>query len=1312
MMKKLVKRPIAAITVLVVLVASCGTAMFAMPRQDKYDANKELLESLLKNRQWVIDTLVNGNTSNNPYIKNADIAKGKDSIFLERELLDNYQKSKLFMGLVAIMEVYQNPKEYLAQLTETELNILADEFGTSELDDLAELIDEWVKNIDELRYESILNDVLLSDYTSSYGETLFETDLKLETLRQRAEVYNKLSNYQTALSTHLNLSNKDSAIILYDPTNFTEADYEITTEDYVNNMLGAYDENLKTYLDQSINLPGLEGKSALKGKILSTSALAMSLACEYAVGNDENPTALRDMFRDYLCDDLIVSLNALGRTLDLESYSVNQAIMLEALINQKNTTVDTMQRLSERTTDKNMAKMLTHYADLCEEQGNQNVLSYNNVVNYMKDKNTVANLIAGLAKKGVSSFLEEPFNYKGCSSYVLSNTIAGGLVRIAAIVSLGVWLGDQLTGIKETSKCIYLCKTLDRVIQSMVNLFFEDSFRYIDKSSEENAKKVINDLEFLKKLRLFGEKTAFNSCKAQLNSWIGSLLSNDTSLEVYENQYQANIDLLLGCDLSPIGEKCMNISSGDCLSIIYDDFEGPHTILGTCEKNGKSIYYPEIDYKILGGVTIDNGTLELNDLSDQSLYIPNITCTGNSVIEVYSDNVAIGSITNTGTLSILVEHQGTPLEVTERLTNTGTVNIIGKKDNTEALNAYMVENSSNLNIVDTKLCVKGNMVNDGGINGTLELCGDGSQPYENGYFQYGQQCLTGEGTINNLILNNETSKGIKVKGRQNITESFSNPNTKLLSEKNVVVIDNCKIVDNYSYSGVTLNNYVADEKLVLKGCAYIEKNVDLKNGADLDGGLCLTNECSKLNLNNVTNVRGDLRYNQGVIEGSGWLKLHGDLYSIAQNPSFSKLDFVGKSAQQVKISSPITIETLNNTNSSKSGVTFNNSIYVTQKLMSGNSASYSNGENIILTETAEINGGEVNGSLSAKNWVCEKDAAITGTLYTDGDIKLNQGVSLQIKNFKQESGNLAIEEGGKLICKNDYINKGTLQNAGKVSVAGDSQLNGAHTGGEYTFRGDVSGTSEFTPDRLEFNSKTTQSFSNSANTTVKVLKISNDSNGGFNVGSVIAVKEQFDNNCKNLINGKNIQLMTGASYLIDSDSKGDVTIAGDIKLDGKSPWKVNGNLALNPGAVLDIPDGKVLVVQKGLISSSATINVAQGGKLQVNDYLKSSSDSINVDGNMIVKGDAVITSGNVGGTGLFSWKGDLRVSSGTWNMPNMEFDGKLPQRISGSTISVHDLTLNNPSKTGMNLQAVIYCYGEYIKNTTNVDHEDNLIEKK
>ena len=151
-------------------------------------------------------------------------------------------------------------------------------------------------------------------------------------------------------------------------------------------------------------------------------------------------------------------------------------------------------------------------------------------------------------------------------------------------------------------------------------------------------------------------------------------------------------------------------------------------------------------------------------------------------------------------------------------------------------------------------------------------------------------------------------------------------------------------------------------------------------------------------------------------------------------------------------------------------------------------------------------------------------------------------------------------------------------------------------------------------------------------------------------------------------------------------------------------------MKVKSGAVITVEQGAVLEIKRMAVSASSTFNVEDGGTLIINDYLDSSADTFNVNGKMKIKGDAKMSQSVVNADGEIVFLGDLNVSAGTWNNPNISLCGKLPQTVSGSQINVGNLTLDNPSKKGITFNSKVNYYGLLSKNAT-VINESNLTNK-
>ena len=220
------KKVLSIMLSIIILFGSSYCWLYSYAKNSLMNYNKNLLESILSDRYWLIETLVDGNLNNNIYA-----ATNGQTGFMLNEVLENYQKDEAFKFLVDAMERYSNGDEYVSGLTDSILSTLMELFGLSEIDEVGSNVDSLVKSVDELKYESIIKDVLVNDYTSSWGETYNEQNMQYEIMKQSAEICNNISNFSSSAADIIGLSSSglQGSVITYDPFNENEADYKVTT---------------------------------------------------------------------------------------------------------------------------------------------------------------------------------------------------------------------------------------------------------------------------------------------------------------------------------------------------------------------------------------------------------------------------------------------------------------------------------------------------------------------------------------------------------------------------------------------------------------------------------------------------------------------------------------------------------------------------------------------------------------------------------------------------------------------------------------------------------------------------------------------------------------------------------------------------------------------------------------------------------------------------------------------------------------------------------------------------------------------------
>ena len=100
----------------------------------------------------------------------------------------------------------------------------------------------------------------------------------------------------------------------------------------------------------------------------------------------------------------------------------------------------------------------------------------------------------------------------------------------------------------------------------------------------------MTDLDFIKALRLYGEKAAYGSMSAQMESLIGEVLGGGMTKEYLDRRYQSMVDAFLGCTFNPVSNHKLVLSSGDVLNIMNNDDAKKTPCAQIKKSNGKTLY--------------------------------------------------------------------------------------------------------------------------------------------------------------------------------------------------------------------------------------------------------------------------------------------------------------------------------------------------------------------------------------------------------------------------------------------------------------------------------------------------------------------------------------------------------------------------------------------------------------------------------------------------------------------------------------------------------------------------------------------------
>ena len=1260
---------ITALLLMTVIVAACvlstlnSTANAATP-------GKALLEAMLSGeRYWVIETLVNDNYTNNPQAK-VNYLNRYDSMM--KEALDGYYNAEdtaygaIYKGMVDVLEKKVNADLYVQSFFDSvaELwneNILAI-FGSG--DSFKNAADDLSGSLDELQYESILKAALVADYTSSLGVTLGETESSYANVKQLQKALDSVKGW----ISYLRSQNKFAV----DSTEYQ------SIETYINDCLIPYSDAVNGYLTSVSNMASKPNEFAQK--YLTDIASFMVVMCEYEMhkGDDWlNYSFSADMAQHFADIGFMDVLKSAGKTLELGSMAIDNYIYLNMIQSQKETLTGPMYRISAATSDGDLAKVMTRFADLACKEADQKMIAYETIRDYLRQNN-----VAGeYASDAVKSMAKKLFNIS--DEALLIKTLA----KIATIIEIATWGAEKAINVETTAKLTYELKYLDRIIDETVDQYYRDLAVYNGNKTEENAGKVLDDLLLLQRFRLRGETISYNMTSGQFDSWLGKLFTTESDIENYKNRYQKHIDVLIAAAVMPVSSNLITVGSGEELSLYYDYDNGWY---GNYRRSsGETVTFGDAVSVMSNGVTLDGGTLNIYNTSGGSFSLPFISNTGNSTINISGGDFYLYELKNGYNLNV-------------NLKNNSVLNVNGLLYTYNSLvfsGAYPVEvNNAELSgdVTGAMLKIRGDCIMSSNAEITsIDFCGTETQTVNGG-----------GGNVGSLQITNSNLAGIKVEAPFNVRYSVYNHYANVNRGRNIRLLSTGYISGNYINNDITLDNVTLNNDILFGGSVYTRGNLTA-NGAVTINGSYVKTETGNTTYHtfadpNLT-VKGDVNLNNMSLSGVENFIIGGDLeikyfstdrkvnISVAGDVRGNYIDLNaaltlnGNTAQKIK---DITLAELI-VNNTKGGVTPVGNIYIKNGVENPSGKIY-DGEKITLLAGATLSGDIWRGSLTVNDWTRETPCEITENLQTLAYSSVTGEIDIGGNLYAREGINLT---SAKLNISQNMFSNSTLT-ADKetvISVGNDFRTITADCAGEITVEGDVDcGSGWGNISVLRVNGKLKQAVA--AILIVDDFIIENTSSEGINLKGQIDVNGTFYKNDVDIYGDGRVvtSRIVGAAGKMSALSLKDAVIEEDLTIDC-------GVTILN---TLTVNKGTFTV--KGAVSSNGVgYTVNEGAAFDIKGNATISYGALNLEGDLKVARDMYLSAYTIGnGTVYFS--GDLNSAS-VINVGKLVFNGKTVQQIySGSEITVNDLVLENASKQGVTLNATVNVNGMFHKNGVNV----------
>ena len=1269
------KRLISLCVCLCILTSIC-TGYFATTSASattENNVNKNLLEAMLNNRLWVIDTLINDDYSTNPHAMVNDMANEKSMMATVLSQYGNKNDpnySAAYKAVVDALYAWHHAGDYAKDVADYATEWTADIFeffGGS--DSAVSALRRCADSSKTMQYDNILQEVLKADYTSSSGQTLKGSNSQLVQLRKIQDGVGMLKSFASASK---NLSGLDDGMAH-------------TAASYADTVLFPAADAYQDVMNNVAKLTGSDMGENEQALLDLTTALGTVAVYDSIVVSENNSGGAITIAPAYLLDEdtkKIIDINA--DAAKFADITIDSFMYVASIQTQKESVAGVLDRTSEHLANAQTRDLLGRYSDLIKDAADGKTSNYDLILTSIRN----SGYIEKYAESKISDALKKLRNrFIPCYD---QSIIPGAIASATGVVGTATYLADAVTGLEDTSTKTVELKNLNQLIAFFKATFERDLANYKSNPTDENAAKVLDDLDFIQRLRLRGETIAYKMSANQLSKPLGKLLSggsDETLKDFYAYDYQRHIDAILGASIVPYTTDSITVGNGQTLSVYYDPNYGG--LYAKYDKGSGNLFnsygIAELNYRTANGINVSNGGKVLTMSDNASSYMPYIINNGGSVL--LAGNMKLSELTqNSGTTQL----GANTYQIDNLYLSGGSVQTAnGGTINTENLNIsgtvtanLPITCTNNMNLSGTLtgniVYLKGNSSGSGTLN-NLVVSGNGTQNLS--------------GTINatNLIYRNTGT--VNQAGTINVSGSVQNASSRVTNGQNTILKSTGEIIGSHYNSSITVDGVTISEAKTINGMLKTKNTVNLGD-VNINGSLNQTN--GTLNLNGHVNVLSDSYFGGTVIQGDYDYFAKGDI--SGSKITLGNLNMCGNVAQT--ISNAITTNNFYNNNTN--GLNINAKVTVNGKVKSVKSPV--NGQNITLQETASFENAPYYGDVTVKGLVGSFPSYIYGNVYLQSDI--TQSSNTCINNLIFTKGTLELQN-------SDMTIKGILNNSSEDTHISLDETSTLIIKGDATIKGNINGTGSIVSYGDITNSGTIDVYNLiiTANMPIaisgKAITTSNLKTAGksrISLSCQINVLKEYTENNSNIDSSK-VVFSQGNILTEDLVYDTPLNITGDLIIDGFT-LKANKGLNVKTGNIILTNGAELIVNGKASITgtSSQRISVDESSSIYFDNVaIIDTLNSIDINGILNCMGDMSLKSTTLSGDGTISLRGDLYCSSVKINQPNsFKIIGKTPQTISVSGANFKNLYILNPSRGGVSFSSSVNCYGEYNKNDSNV----------
>ncbi len=1269
---------------------------------------QDMLNAVLNGeRSWVTDTLVNDNRATNPIAILNGRQGGKS---LAKDALDRYRGidaesqtyQAIYRGMVSVMDKVYNADEYVGTLIDAAGKIVAwaaNLFSSSQ--EIALMLDDLTASRDELHYDSLLKGMFTKSYTASDGTTLQELEGSLGTV-QAVKNYLKIGKSLNSLakswmSSYNDPEDPDASYGYYLDGELLHYNGRLRafSAEYIEDFAIPLEENAESFLNSIGKVAGKsrtifnttpEASARIAANLAMIAQLSI-IAPQSELNGFSYREYINELLLDYEAKDL---LSISGFFLNYSYTAADTYIYLNSIQQQKEWIAGPLYQIAGTTDDMSIRDSVRNFDNLLREEYDKSLLSWDTIQRYLRENQVVSKKLS----KAVKSYLAKSLHLT--RDYALGATLAD----LVAVVSISSWAADQVVGLKETCKKTYELLYWERFKELSLQVYRDNLEDYQNSPSEETAETVIQDLLFLQKVQLYGEKIAFDLVTAPNDSWLGSLYDCTEIQENWEKEYQYRVDELMAASvLPPI--TGITVKSGSTMIVRYREDIGYYAVID-------GVDYIDLPVRLSGGLTL-NGTLIVDNPLSTALGIGFISAGNGAVIQLKNGDLCIGELEQEpGSIRISLGNNST-IRVTENLTLYTAACSGGAPGSIVTKNAELHGNAQ------MTIQVSGDVTGVGGGAETIIMTGEKGRI---------------DGTLNVGTLRLQGSAA-EITGKISVTDTLYGPAVSLTGARNIEFSGDT--IETGIWNGDLTVRNAALNGVRIKGSLFDKGGTTYNSTVTVDKALSCTGE-SMMGSGDTLQVYGSAWFSK-PIAGAGKLRLWGDL-STADNLTLpQEITLCGKVSQGV--SGVFAVDTIHFANTGSVGITVRDTVTVT-RLLDNPVGKVTAETPIFLGDTALV-AEDFRGTISVLNWTPKNGAVVSGdliirdggtvtgerltvggTLTAEGTAILD-GCAVQVGGLRSNTA-LTLENGAVLTANGPAELRGTLSSLTELTVNGDLFVARFSTDGALRVRGDVTVQENAALGTLTLDGTFVQEIAG-ADFTVENLNILNSSGRPLRLGQTITVTGCYSNPACEIRGGKiKGGLETTESVTADKTLSGDLILVSPLtvtgctltvngRLSAKSITLVNSTLVVNGSLSADglTLEGSILTVDGDITLSGGACLLDGVSLVRTEGTLYSPRGTIVSEGSLEVRGDLILEDTTLtGGTVILG--GDL-YGNASLQPGSLCLNGKTRQRISAGGLTAGDMTLANPSRGGILLEKQMKYTGEFLPGNTALFNAYNLVKE-